>query len=91
VELQRALRDSLGLAQESGLMLLGLEPGGPAERAGLLLGDILLAIAERPTVDGEALHMALGPEAVGAAQRVRLIRGGQLRELVVTPAERPNP
>ena len=91
VELQQALRDALRLSQESGLMLLGLEPGGPAERAGLLVGDILLAIGDRPSVDGEALQMALGPEAVGAPRRVRLIRGGQLCELVVTPAERPNP
>jgi S1-C subfamily serine protease len=88
VELQQSLRDALGLAQESGLMLLGLEPGGPAERSGLLPGDILLAIGERLTVDGEALQMALGAEAVGVPQRLRLIRGGQLHEVFVTPAER---
>jgi S1-C subfamily serine protease len=91
VELQQSLREGLNLAQETGLMLLGLEPGGPAERAGLLPGDILLALGERLTIDGEALQMALGAEAVGAPQRVRLVRGGQLREVLVTPAERPNP
>ena len=91
VELQLTLRDSLALNQEAGLMLLGLEPGAPAERAGLLVGDILLAIGERVTVDGEALQMALGPEAVGVSTSVRLIRGGQLHRVRVTPAERPNP
>ena len=91
VELQHNLRAPLGLSQETGLMLLGLEPGGPAERAGLLLGDILLAIGDRLTVDGEALQMALGPEALGVPVRVRLIRAGQVREVAVTPAERPNP
>jgi S1-C subfamily serine protease len=91
VELQQSLRDSLSLRQESGLMLLGLEPGGPAERAGLLVGDILLAIGERPMLDGEALHMALGPEAIGARVAVRVIRGGRISEVTVTPAERPNP
>ena len=90
VELQQSVRESLGLSQTTGLMLLGFEPGGPAERAGLLLGDILLAIGERPTIDGEALQMALGPEAVGVSVSVRVIRGGQLREVPVTPAERPN-
>jgi S1-C subfamily serine protease len=90
VELQQSLREPLGVSQETGLMLLGLEPGGPAERAGLLVGDIVLAIGDRLTVDGEALQMVLGPEAIGAAVAVRVIRGGQLRELVVTPAERPN-
>ena len=48
-------------------MLLGLEPGAPAERGGLLPGDILLAIGGRAVEDGEALQMALGPEAIGTA------------------------
>ncbi|MBV9132163.1 MAG: trypsin-like peptidase domain-containing protein, partial [Chloroflexi bacterium] len=65
VELQQFLRDRLALEQSSGLMLLGLEPGAPAERDGLLPGDILLAIAGRTIEDGEALQMALGPAAVG--------------------------
>src|SRR5262249_3449902 len=65
VELQEILRTRLGLQQSTGLMLLGLEPGAPAERGGLLLGDILLAIGGRAVEDGEALQMALGPEAIG--------------------------
>jgi S1-C subfamily serine protease len=71
-------------------MLLGLEPGAPAERDGLLLGDILLAIGGRTVEDGEALQMALGPEAVGTSTVVRIIRGGDLREIAVTPAPRPS-
>ncbi len=89
VPLQDALRQRLGVTQQVGLMLLGLEPNAPADRAGLLLGDIVLAIGGRAIEDGEALQMALGPEAVGAPTAIRLIRGGQLVESVVTPAERP--
>ena len=90
VELQEVLRLRLGLQQTSGLMLLGLEPGAPAERGGLLLGDILLAIGGRVVEDGEALQMALGPQAIGADTPIRLIRGGDLREIHVVPAPRPN-
>jgi len=90
VELQEVLRLRLGLQQTSGLMLLGLEPGAPAERGGLLLGDILLAIGGRVVDDGEALQMALGPQAIGTSTPIRLIRGGDLRELQVVPAPRPN-
>jgi S1-C subfamily serine protease len=90
VDLQEGLRTRLGLAQEGGLMLLGLEPDAPADRAGLLLGDIILSLGGKATEDGEALQMALGPDAVGKPAAVRLIRGGQIVEIAVTPAERPS-
>lgn len=90
VELQDVLRLRLGLEQTAGLMLLGLEPGAPADRGGLLLGDILLAIGDRTVEDGEALQMALGPDVVGKSVTIRLIRGGDLREVGLVPAPRPN-
>jgi S1-C subfamily serine protease len=89
VELQAALRERLGLAEEAGLMLLGVEPAGPAARAGLLVGDILLALGSRRLSDGEALQMALGAETIGKPTTARVVRGGALRELTVAPAERP--
>ncbi len=90
VELQSVIRQRLGVQQDSGLMLLGLERGAPAERGGLLLGDIVLAIGGRTVDDGEALQMALGPEAVGKSTAIRVIRAGELRDITVTPAPRPN-
>jgi serine protease Do len=91
VELQEVLRLRLGLQQQTvGLMLLGLEPDAPAERGGLLLGDILLAIGGRTVEDGEALQMALGPEAVSQPTVVRFIRGGELHEITIVPAPRPD-
>lgn len=90
VELQELLRSRLGLQQAAGLMLLGLEPGAPAERDGLLPGDILLTIGGRSVEDGEALQLALGPAVVGKPTPIRLIRGGELREVSVVPAPRPS-
>ncbi len=90
VELQEGVRQRLGIEQTTGLMLLGLEPDAPAERGGLLLGDILLSIGDRPVDDGEALQMSLGPSVVGQPTPIRLIRGGELRDLRVTPGPRPN-
>jgi S1-C subfamily serine protease len=90
VELQELLRGRLGLQQTAGLMLLGLESGAPAERDGLLPGDILLAIGGRSVEDGEALQLALGPAVVGKPTPIRLIRGGELREISVVPAPRPS-
>ncbi|MGI9146116.1 MAG: S1C family serine protease [Chloroflexota bacterium] len=90
VEIQAGLRASIGIQQAGGLMLLGIEPGTPAERGGLLPGDILLAIGDRTVEDGEALQMALGPDAIGRSSVIKLIRGGSLRDITLTPAPRPN-
>ena len=89
VELQEALRRRLALEQATGLMLLSIEPGAPADRDGLLLGDILLSIGSRTVDDGEALQMALGPEAIGKSTPIKIIRGGELREITLVPAPRP--
>jgi len=90
VEIQEVLRARLGIAQTAGLMLLGLEPDAPAERGGLFAGDIVLAIGGRTVEDGEALQMALGPDAIGRSTPIKLIRGGDVREISVIPAARPN-
>ena len=90
VEIQEVLRARLAVEQSVGLMLLGLEPGAPAERGGLFAGDIVLAIGGRTVEDGEALQMALGPDAIGRSTPIKLIRGGALREISVTPAPRPD-
>jgi S1-C subfamily serine protease len=90
IELQESLRARLGLEQAGALVLLGIEPGGPAERGSLFAGDIVLAIGDRMVEDGEALQMALGPEAIDKPTSIKLIRGGALRDVVVVPAPRPN-
>jgi serine protease DegQ len=83
--LPAALAESAG--QRVGLVLTGLQPGGPAEAAGLLLGDVLLALdGERLESIGD-LQAALEERATRAAS-VRLVRAGAERELSVTPSAR---
>jgi S1-C subfamily serine protease len=90
VELQEFLRARLSIQQTGGLMLLGVESGAPAEQGGLFAGDIVLAIGGRTVEDGEALQMALGPEAIDRPTPIRLIRGGVLHDITLTPAARPS-
>lgn len=88
VPIPAALTQSFSLAQGSGLLVVGVEPGGPADRGGLMLGDLIIAMAGQPVRDAEDLQGLLGPERVGVATPIRIIRGGQLLEIAVTIGER---
>ncbi len=88
VPLPAELKRQHGLRQAGGLLIVGVEPGSPAAQAGLLLGDVLIAVAGQPVEDGESLQLLLGPERVGQPLEVRVIRAGELREIVVAVGER---
>jgi len=86
VRLPEALGQQLG--QETGLLLVSVDAGSPAEQSGLLLGDTLVAL------DGELLrHLddllaVLTSDRVNTGVPVRLVRGGQVQDLTVTIGER---
>jgi S1-C subfamily serine protease len=88
VGLPETLRQGLGLEQESGLLVVGVEKDGPAERGGLMIGDILVALAGESVRDTDDLRSLLGPERVGQAATARIVRGGEARDLTVTVGER---
>ena len=75
--------------QEAGLLIVSIEPGSPAEHGGLLIGDTLVAIDGTPVRRHDDVQARLTPESVGTSVRVRLIRGGEAKELTVTIGERP--
>lgn len=85
--LQQSLAAKVG-GQENGLLIVGVEPGSPADRGGLLVGDILVALGGSPLNDTDDLHNLLGPSSVGKATPVTLLRGGERQELEVTIGER---
>jgi S1-C subfamily serine protease len=72
----------------SGLLVMGVEPGGPADSAGLMLGDILISFASQPIADADDLQAQLGGDRVGTGVPVVVFRGGERRELTVTVGER---
>jgi S1-C subfamily serine protease len=89
VAIPEPLRQKLGLGQESGLLIVGVESGSPADRGGLLLGDVLVAFNGQPVRHTDDLLAALGPERVGQATPARVVRGGEPRDLSVVVGERP--
>ncbi|MGQ0601718.1 MAG: S1C family serine protease [Anaerolineales bacterium] len=74
--------------QQSGLMVIGVEKDSPAEKSGLLQGDVIIGIGGQPVAGIEALQAALGPSTVGQTVSVRIVRGGQVTESKVTVGER---
>lgn len=76
-------------AGETGALLVSaVEPESPAARAGLLLGDALLAVGGvRVTEPGDLLPL-LEEERIGEPLAVRLVRAGEVRELTVTVGAR---
>jgi S1-C subfamily serine protease len=77
-----------GLARDSGLLIVQVAPDSPAERGGLLLGDILVTLDGQPVDDAEALQALLVGDRVGRSVPVGVIRGRALTTLDVTVGPR---
>lgn len=88
VKLPADLANRLGLTQQGGLMVVDLAEGGPAATGGVLLGDILVALSEKPVDDTSDVQLFLDPGTVGTQTAARVIRGGELRTLTLTIGER---
>ena len=65
--------------EDVGLMVAGVAPNGPAARAGLMVGDVLLGAAGEPVEDAAALREALA--RAGEVVRLRVMRGGETQEV----------
>ena len=73
----------------TGLIVLSAEPNGPAAGAGVLLGDILVALAGKPLSETDEIQAILNGQSVGKPVAARIVRGGQVIELTITVGERP--
>ena len=83
--LPQPMADELG--QETGLLLLSVEPGSPAESGGLFLGDTIVSLGARPVRQLDDLMAILSGEQAGNNLPVKILRAGSLLELQVAPAE----
>jgi S1-C subfamily serine protease len=88
VALPESLQQKLGVTQRTGLVIVGVEAGSPAEQSGLILGDVLVSFAGQATADSRDLQTALGSATVGAPAPTVIVRGGERKEITVTPGER---
>ena len=89
VAIPEALRARLGLANQSAVMVVNVEPGGPADQAGVLLGDVLVSLGATSLQDIEDVQAFSDSAVIGKPVAAKLIRGGTLQELTITVGERP--
>jgi S1-C subfamily serine protease len=78
---------ALNRNQRSGVMILAVEPNGPAEKGGILVGDVIVEINTQLVTDTDDIQIALRG-SVGKELPVVVFRGGQRTELRVTVGER---
>ncbi|MFQ4135757.1 S1C family serine protease [Nodosilinea sp. PGN35] len=89
VALPEALRQTHSLTGEVGLLVVSVDGPGPAAQAGLLIGDILLAVNGQPVSNLQAVYGHLDASAIGQPVSLHLLRGGQPIQLTVTVGEQP--
>ncbi len=89
VAIPEDLRAKLSLRGEGGIMIVKVESGGPADRAGLLLGDILVGMGDAVLEGIEDLQAFSDSGVIGKAVKARVVRAGALREVEITIGERP--
>jgi len=87
VRLAEALAAKLG-GQNTGLLIVGMEAGGPADQGGVLVGDIVVGLAGEPVRDTDDLQGLLGGERIGQATPLKVLRGGEPHDLSVVVGER---
>lgn len=89
VPLSDELRKKLSITNRTGLIVLAVEPGGPAEKSGVLIGDVLTSIGDKLIEDNDDLQAYLDSGLIGKPVDIGYVRGGALGHTTLTVGERP--
>jgi serine protease Do len=81
---------SLGLDEARGALVSTVVPDGPAARAGIQQGDVILSFDGQRITDSRDLTQRVGATPVGRSSRVEILRNGQRRNLTIRLLERPS-
>jgi S1-C subfamily serine protease len=75
------------LSTESGVSVLSVEPDSPADKAGLLLGDVIVGFSGSPVASVDDLQRLLSEGQIGVGTALQVLRGTDLRALEVVPRD----
>ena len=88
VDIPNNSQDVLKRKQETGLLVMSVEKDSPAAKGGLIVGDILVAVAGNPVLHHDELFTRLNGDVVGKSTPVEILRGGQPQTLNIVIGER---
>ena len=83
-EVTDELAETMGLEKARGALIAGMNDGGPAQKAGMQNGDVVLTFDGRPVNDNRALPRMVAEAPIGKTVNVEIMRKGQRRTLPVT-------
>jgi S1-C subfamily serine protease len=90
VQIPDSLQKKAGVTAAAGMLVMHVEPTGPADAAGVLLGDVLLDMDGRAFTDVDDVSEVLGNKGAGQEVQTSLIRGGQRLQLAIRVGNRPS-
>jgi serine protease Do len=79
-----------GLKNDKGALINQVTPGGPAEKAGLKMGDVVTAIDGKPVTSADDLTMAVISRSPGSTVTLDIVRNSKPMQLTITLGQRPN-
>jgi S1-C subfamily serine protease len=88
VEIPKNMREKLPNETRAGLLVMHVENGGPAEKAGVLLGDVLFELGGKAVDQVDAVQESLATTKIGQVLPIRVIRAGEIKPLSVALGER---
>ena len=76
-----------GLANDSGVLVISVEPGSPAQQAGIVDGDVIVGFDGKAVGDIDGLHRLLTDREIGARTTVAILRRAEKLDLAIVPEE----
>jgi len=77
IPLPEDLKSALKVAGDSGLIVVSVEPDGPGSKAGVLLGDVIVALDDKAVSNVHELQACLEPDLIGRTVSISMIRSGK--------------
>jgi S1-C subfamily serine protease len=86
VSIPQEIANQTQINQNAGIMVFSVEPGAPAKKAGLAMGDVILKFNENPVTSFYDLPRLLTEDVIGKKTKLSILRGEKLMELTVIPS-----